>query len=113
MSQTTATIRPNSRLTQRIRNLVLAGAAALAIAIMPVAQTYAAEAQPKLCAAYVEGTGEIIFFLPGERAKVNGQKVFCGSDGEWHPDYSSLAVPTPTPTRSFTLVGPRGSSLSR
>jgi hypothetical protein len=109
MNQTATTIRP---MTQRIRNLVLAGAAALAIAIMPVAHAYAAPAQPKLCVAY-DYDGVVYFFLPGERAIVNFQKVFCGSDGEWHPDYSSIAVPTPTPSRLSTVRGPQGATLAR
>jgi hypothetical protein len=106
MNQITATIRP---MPQRIRNLIVAGAAALTMATIPVVQAQAAP-QPNLCVAYVEGTGEVIFFLPGERAKVNGQKVFCGSDGQWHPDYSALQTP-PAATSSPKLASVGSSNL--
>ena len=96
MNQTAATIHP---MTQRIRNLVLAAAASVAILAVPATQAHAADDRPAdpgvRCAAKL-GPGEYEFYMPGAKVTdVNGNKWVCGPDGQWFRDYSA-AIKSPT-----------------
>lgn len=108
MSQTTTT---SMQLTARIRNLVLAGAAALTMAAIPGAQAFAADDSPAdpgvRCAAKI-GPGEYEFYLPGAKVTdVNGNKWVCGPDGQWFRDYSA-AIKSPTITLRTGFLQPVG-----
>jgi hypothetical protein len=91
MNQTATTIHP---LTQRIRNLVLAAAASVAILAGPATQAHAADDRPAdpgvRCAAKI-APGEYEFYMPGAKVTdVNGNKWVCGPDGQWFRDYSAI-----------------------
>ena len=113
MNQTASTIHP---LSQRIRNLVLAAAASVAILAVPATQAHAATEQPNLCHGYTS-SGNHEFFLPGERVKgADGKWYFCGPDGRWYPYYGTVSLnPTTNPTtpKLTILVAPTSAFLAR
>ena len=115
MSQIASISHPTMQLSQRIRTMVLAAAAALAIASIPAAQAHAATSQPTLCAATDPATGYIQFYLPGETiTDTHGNKWTCSFTGGWIQDPSST-LQTPPAASTSTLRVPLSttSSLAR
>jgi len=83
-------------LSKRARRFALALGLATSIVGFSAVQTFAQPVggtDPGVrCAAKV-GPGQYEFYLPGEKATdVNGNKWVCGTDGQWHRDYSSMMV---------------------
>jgi hypothetical protein len=106
-----AAVTTRPMLPKHARTLALAFTFAVAALSVPAIQAYAEPVDPVARCAAKTGLGQYEFYLPGTKVTdANGKKWYCGADGAWYPDYSSLQQ-SPT-TRSPIVRVPVNSVLA-